>query len=80
MIMKIMMNLIFYAGTDRSNILQIADLNDNFLMPFERSTMWNNANICRIYHKKLMSPRKPSTDHGVCLLLQVTTTVGNTLI
>lgn len=52
MIMKIMMNLIFYAGTDRSNILQIADLNDNFLMPFERSTMWNNANIRRIYHKK----------------------------
>uniref|UniRef100_K1PSU0 Uncharacterized protein n=1 Tax=Magallana gigas TaxID=29159 RepID=K1PSU0_MAGGI len=40
------------VGTDRSNIVQIADLNDNFPMPFERSNMWNNANIRWIYHGK----------------------------
>lgn len=40
------------GGTDRSNIVQIADLNDNFPMPFERSNMWNNANIRWIYHGK----------------------------
>lgn len=45
-------NFFFYAGTDRSNIVQIADLNDNFPMPFERSNMWNNANIRWIYHGK----------------------------
>lgn len=30
----------------------IADLNDNFPMPFERSTMWNNANIRWLYDGK----------------------------
>ncbi|XP_048739300.1 protein DD3-3-like isoform X2 [Ostrea edulis] len=40
------------GGTDRSNIVQIADLNDNFPMPFERTTMWANANIRWIYHGK----------------------------
>lgn len=53
MIIKIMMmDFIFYSGTDRSNIVLIADLNDNFPMPFERSTMWNNANIRWLYHGK----------------------------
>lgn len=30
----------------------MADLNDNFPLPFEKSTMWNNANIRWIYHGK----------------------------
>lgn len=52
-IIKIMMmDFIFYSGTDWSNIVQKADMNDNFPMPFERSTMWNNANIRWLYHGK----------------------------
>ncbi|KAK3607198.1 hypothetical protein CHS0354_008882 [Potamilus streckersoni] len=30
-------------GTDRSNLVQLRRLNDNFPLPFESTTMWNNA-------------------------------------
>lgn len=38
------------AGTDRNNLVQILDPNDNFPMPFEQNTMWTNAQVKWIYH------------------------------
>ncbi|XP_076469495.1 protein DD3-3-like [Babylonia areolata] len=40
------------AGTDRNNMVQIRDRNDNFPVPFEQSRMWTNAEIKWIYHGK----------------------------
>ncbi|XP_060076266.1 protein DD3-3-like [Ylistrum balloti] len=39
-------------GTDRNNMVQIKDLNDNYPVPFERSSMWQNAEVKWIYHGK----------------------------
>ncbi|KAK3607200.1 hypothetical protein CHS0354_008884 [Potamilus streckersoni] len=33
------------GGTDRSNLVQLRKLNDNFPLPFESTTMWNNADV-----------------------------------
>lgn len=41
------------TGTDRSNFVQILDPNENFPVPFEASTMWNNVEIMWIYHGTL---------------------------
>ena len=38
------------SGTDRNNIVQINDLNENMPVPFENSTMWTNAQVVWIYH------------------------------
>ncbi|WAR25705.1 DD3-like protein [Mya arenaria] len=40
------------AGTDRLNMVQIGDLKDNFPLPYEQTTMWKNADIVWIHHKK----------------------------
>jgi len=40
------------SGTDRINIAQIQDLNDNFPLPYERTNMWSNADIVWIHHGK----------------------------
>lgn len=40
------------AGTDRNNMAQIADLNDNIPLPFEKTTMWTNAEIMWMHHGK----------------------------
>ncbi|OWF51651.1 protein DD3-3-like [Mizuhopecten yessoensis] len=39
-------------GTDRNNMVQIEDLNNNYPVPFEQSTMWQNAEVKWIYHGK----------------------------
>ena len=38
------------GGTDRSNMVQTSDDNSNFPLPFERTTMWENANVVWAYH------------------------------
>lgn len=43
MICNIVLNC--YAGTDRSNIVQIANRDENFPMPFDQTNMWENAEI-----------------------------------
>ncbi|XP_052266870.1 protein DD3-3-like [Dreissena polymorpha] len=46
------------AGTDRINIAQIGDRNDNLPLTFEKSTMWNNADIVWMHHGKTdISPK-----------------------
>ncbi|XP_067684974.1 protein DD3-3-like [Haliotis asinina] len=40
------------TATDRNNLVEIFDRNDNFPIPFERSTMWTGADIKWIYHGK----------------------------
>jgi hypothetical protein len=37
-------------GTDRNNLVQILDANENYPMPFESSNMWTNAQIKWIHH------------------------------
>lgn len=46
------------AGTDRHNLVQILDANDNFPLPFEQSTMWTNALVKWIYHGETTVPAK----------------------
>lgn len=53
--LKIKLNMkkllsVVLAGTDRHNLVQILDRNDNFPMPFEQSTMWNNMEVMWIYY------------------------------
>ncbi|XP_074661736.1 protein DD3-3-like isoform X2 [Tubulanus polymorphus] len=43
------------TGTDRNNIVQIRDLNDNYPLPIEANTMWEAAEIVWIYHGKKVS-------------------------
>ena len=45
-------NCFLLSGTDRNNMAQIADLNDNIPLPFEQTTMWTNAELMWIYHGK----------------------------
>ena len=33
------------TGTDRNNIVQIRDLNENYPVPYENSTMWQDAEV-----------------------------------
>ena len=33
------------TGTDRSNLVQISDMNENYPLPYEMTTMWKDANI-----------------------------------
>ena len=40
----------FNSGTDRSNVVEIKDLNENYPLPYESTTMWENAEIKWIYH------------------------------
>ncbi|KAL4227006.1 hypothetical protein ACF0H5_014982 [Mactra antiquata] len=40
------------GGTDRHNIVEIGDLNDNIPLPYEQTTMWKNAQVVWIYHGK----------------------------
>lgn len=47
-----------FSGTDRINMAQIGDLNDNLPLPFEKTTMWNNADIIWTHHGKTnISPK-----------------------
>jgi len=41
------------GGTDRSNIVQIGDLNNNYPLPMESTNMWDDAEIKWIYHNNL---------------------------
>ncbi|XP_041348276.1 protein DD3-3-like [Gigantopelta aegis] len=46
------------AGTDRNNLVQILDRNENFPIPFEKTTMWTNAEVKWIYHmEQTVSPK-----------------------
>ena len=38
------------GGTDRSNVVQTNTFNENFPVPYENSTMWENAEIVWIHH------------------------------
>ena len=40
------------VGTDRNNMVEILGPNENYPVPFEQSTMWNNAEIKWIHHGK----------------------------
>ena len=52
-VVSIIWSQYFYvAGTDRSNIVQIPDLNDNFPLPYESTDMWKNAEIVWHHHGK----------------------------
>ncbi len=33
------------TGTDRSNLVQIIDLNENFPLPYEQTTLWKDAEL-----------------------------------
>lgn len=37
------------VGSDRSNIVQIRDLNDNFPLPYEQTSMWSAADVKWIF-------------------------------
>lgn len=37
------------GGSDRSNIVQIRDLNDNFPLPYEQTSMWSAADVKWIF-------------------------------
>ncbi|XP_045164197.2 protein DD3-3-like isoform X2 [Mercenaria mercenaria] len=39
-------------GSDRNNMAEIGDLNDNFPLPYEQTTMWKNADVIWMYHGK----------------------------
>lgn len=41
------------GGTDRSNIVEILNGDENFPLPFERTTLWKSAKIFWIYHGKI---------------------------
>ncbi|KAK2171036.1 hypothetical protein NP493_1112g00003 [Ridgeia piscesae] len=61
------------AGTDRNNLVQISDLNKNFPMPFENTTMWSNVEVVWIYHGKTeltsrdLALNMASSGYFVCL-------------
>lgn len=38
------------SGTDRNNMVEILDLNENFPVPFEKSTMWERTQVMWAYH------------------------------
>ena len=38
------------GGTDRSNVVEIKDLNNNYPLPYESTTMWEEAEVKWIYH------------------------------
>ena len=42
-----------FAGTDRSNMVEIGDMNHNYPLPYERTTMWTGAEIKWIYHEDM---------------------------
>lgn len=45
-------------GSDRNNMVQIKDRNENYPLPYERSTMWDAAEIKWIYHDETSAPAK----------------------
>lgn len=47
-----MIYFIFHVGTDRSNIVEINKLDENFPVPFENSTMFKQAKVMWVYHGK----------------------------
>ncbi|XP_033116542.1 protein DD3-3-like [Anneissia japonica] len=49
------------GGTDRNNIVQIPSALDNYPLPFDRTTMWQNANIVWI-HSQADSETQPPPD------------------
>lgn len=52
-----------FLGTDRINIAQIRDLNDNLPLPFEQTTMWENADVIWMHHGKTdISPKDVALD------------------
>lgn len=51
------------GGTDRNNMAQIFDLNDNFPLPYEQTTMWKNAQVVWMHHGKTdISPKDLTLD------------------
>lgn len=55
--------LLKISGTDRINIAQIDDLNDNLPLPYEQTTMWKNADVFWIHHGKTnISPKDLALD------------------
>lgn len=51
------------TGTDRSNLVQINQRDQNFPTPFEFSDLWNNSKVLWIYHGKInVSPKDLATD------------------
>ena len=40
-------------GTDRNNLVQISDLGENYPLPIESTTMWQNAEVFFIHHGNL---------------------------
>jgi hypothetical protein len=41
------------AGTDRTNLLQIHDLNQNYPLPFEKTNMWNDMQVVGVLNSEL---------------------------
>ena len=35
----------FYIGTDRSNLVQIRERDENYPYPYEKATFWKNVNV-----------------------------------
>lgn len=52
------MTIVFIVGSDRNNMVQIKDRNENYPLPYERSTMWEAAEIKWIYHDETSAPAK----------------------
>ncbi|KAK6176567.1 hypothetical protein SNE40_014828 [Patella caerulea] len=61
------------SGSDRHNIAQMADRNENYPVPFEKSTMWDNAEVKWIYHgltsisKKSLAINMASSGYYRCI-------------
>lgn len=35
----------YFTGTDRSNVAELADLSENYPVPYSNSTLWGNVEI-----------------------------------
>jgi len=52
---NIFIKFILFPGTDRNNIAEVLELNTNFPLPFESTTMWKDTIVVWSYHGKKMS-------------------------
>ncbi|XP_060579853.1 protein DD3-3-like [Ruditapes philippinarum] len=64
------LTIYYFLGSDRNNMAQIGDLNDNFPLPYEQTTMWKNADVVWIFHGRQFIPQKFCSKRGIFGILR----------